>query len=335
MLKQVSHVCRRGRFEHSEKDRTTNEKRLCHADDIPHQVSSSSDHHYTTLGFTDGLGQPVCCCVILAGETNTILNVLGVDMNNLKKHYIRVSDMSDEDLIRMMEEKYNDTRKIFPGGPTCHVGDKVIPTFITCSPSGGITAKILTQCVRHIDKYLALDGSVVTPSLVLDGHNSRFDFEFLTYIYPAKGTHIILTRKRSLYNYHSGVNLTKHDIIPLVNYAWKYSFAVVESNRVDPLNYNLLNHIELQDNIRTLNPTEKDLISEEELTNNNLNCRCGYASRAIFDLLQVAQRDTEMKKKIRENKGARTNTLKSLDNVKQLRAGKLYRSGEVVLGLTS
>ena len=97
--------------------------------------------------------------------------------------------MSDEDLIRMMEENSNDSGKIFPGGPTYHVGDKIIPSFITCSTSGGITAKILTQCVRHIDKYLALDGSVVTPSLVLDGHNSRFDFEFLTYIYPALEHH--------------------------------------------------------------------------------------------------------------------------------------------------
>ena len=114
-----------------------------------------------------------------------------------------------------------------------------------------------------------------------------------------------MAQKRRLFNFHSGINLNKSDIIPIVNYAFSKSFEVTSSNITaiatrgwNPLNYNLLNYIELQDNIGTLNLTEEDLTSEEDLTKNNLNFRCGYAGRAVFDLLQVAQRDREMKKKL-------------------------------------
>ena len=157
---------------------------MCHTDDRPHQVSSSSDHHYTTLGFTNGLGQPVCCCVILAGESNSILDVLGVDINNLSDNYLDENGMGDEDLIKLMGDNANGVNQIFPGGPCCTVGGRIVPPFVTCSTSGGITATILTQCLRHIDKHLGLDRSVATPSLVLDGHGSRFSLEFLTYINP-------------------------------------------------------------------------------------------------------------------------------------------------------
>ena len=110
-----------------EKDNTANEKRLCHTDDRPHQVSSSSDHRYTTLGFTNALGQPVCCCVIIAGETNSILDVLGVDTENLADNYLEGHGMDDEDLIRLMEDNANDSNKIFPGGPSYRVGDNAVP----------------------------------------------------------------------------------------------------------------------------------------------------------------------------------------------------------------
>ena len=79
-----------------EKDKTTNEKILCHTDDRPHQVSSSSGHCYTTLGFTNSLDQLVCYCVILAGESNTILGVLGVDVNNLADKYLEKNGMDDD-----------------------------------------------------------------------------------------------------------------------------------------------------------------------------------------------------------------------------------------------
>ena len=89
----------------------------------------------------------------------------------------------------------------------------------------------------------------------------------------------------------------------------------------------------LQDNIGTLNPTEDDMINEEELRDDNLNFRSGYAGRAVFDLLPLAQRDTEMLKKLEENRQNQVNTTTVLDIIKQLTAGKLYQMGKIVLGI--
>ena len=46
----------------------------------------------------------------------------------------------------------------------------------------------------------------------------------------------------------------------------------------------------------------------------------------------MAKRDSEMIKLMEDNKKNRINNTSTLDNVKQLTTGRLYRSGEVVLG---
>merc|ERR1740124_998890 len=43
----------------AEKDNTNSERRICHRDNRSQQVSSSSNPHYTTLPFTNALGEPV------------------------------------------------------------------------------------------------------------------------------------------------------------------------------------------------------------------------------------------------------------------------------------
>lgn len=141
-----------------------------------------------------------------------------------------------------------------------------------------------------------------------------------------------------MHNYHSRVNLTKHDIIPLANYTWKHSFAFVESNHQaavtqgwNLLNCNLLNNIELKGMIGTLNPSGEDIIDKEELVSNNLNFRSGFAGCAVFDLLQLARRDTNMLKKLEESKKDWTTSTRLLEIIKQLTAGILYRMVEVVL----
>ena len=72
----------------AEKDKTMNERRICHKDDRPQQVSSSSDYHYTTLPFTNALGESVCCVIIIAGETNSVLDTLGVDYCNMGDNFL-------------------------------------------------------------------------------------------------------------------------------------------------------------------------------------------------------------------------------------------------------
>ena len=82
-----------------------NERRICHKDDQPQQISSSSDHHYTTLPFTNALGKPVCCVVIVAGETNSILDTLGIDYYIMSNDFLN-KETTEEDLISFAKKYF-------------------------------------------------------------------------------------------------------------------------------------------------------------------------------------------------------------------------------------
>ena len=51
-------------------------KRGCQA----RQGSSTSDVHWTTMGFTSGSGKPMMCAIIIAAETLSIDDRLGIDI---------------------------------------------------------------------------------------------------------------------------------------------------------------------------------------------------------------------------------------------------------------
>ena len=63
----------------------------------------------------------------------------------------------------------------------------------------------------------------------------------------------MLAQKRILFNFHLCIDLNKTDILSIVNYAFRKSFQVVETNiivndtrRWIPLKHTLLNHIKLE-----------------------------------------------------------------------------------------
>ena len=105
----------------------------------------------------------------------------------------------------------------------------------------------------------------------------------------------MLARKRCIYNFNSGINISKHDIIPIVDYAWKNSFAEEESNRSaitvfgwNLLNYDLLNHTELKNKEMLSGRSDNDGKNEtnnNELTGMDLIFRSGYAGCVVFELL--------------------------------------------------
>ena len=61
-----------------------------------------------------------------------------------------------------------------------------------------------------------------------------------------------------------------------------------------------------------------------------LNLRTGYAGKCFVELLQLAHRDSETKKKLKEHKRNRSNTIIAIDTIKNLTAGTLYYSGQIV-----
>ena len=71
----------------------------------------------------------------------------------------------------------------YPMGPICEFAGQEIEMFCCCSESGLITAKLLADMLRYLDKYNIFDCSDgVPPFLILDAHGSRFDLQFLEYI---------------------------------------------------------------------------------------------------------------------------------------------------------
>ena len=75
--------------------------------------------------------------------------------------------------------------KYHPGGPSFTYKVKTVPYLVELSEGGGISGYILTNVLWHLN-YLKLHESDrksgIIPSLLVDGHGSRFDLGFLKYI---------------------------------------------------------------------------------------------------------------------------------------------------------
>ena len=142
---------------------------------------------------------------------------------------------------------------------------------------------MLADMLKFLDEKNVYERSEnLKPFLLLDGHNSRFTLEFLSYIIDEAhewsvcigvpyGTHLwqvadsnecngafkmrfVKGKREYLHNVKDGEQiLSPTDICPLVRHAWKGSFAgkdlsqkAIAERGWGPLNYVLLNHPQLQ-----------------------------------------------------------------------------------------
>jgi hypothetical protein len=176
--------------------------------------------------------------------------------------------------------------KTLPLGPECNFNGKNVPCFCCCLESGSITGSLLQKMLEAIDKLQVCDGSTgLNPFLLLDGHGSRFELEFLEYIHREEsgwdcciglpyGTSywqvgdsseqngcfkMALTKaKQELVTKKNDAGLEfsidKRDIVGLVRKARKASFSREEMNKrailnrgwgPKALNYNALTHPEI------------------------------------------------------------------------------------------
>jgi hypothetical protein len=261
------------------------EKFLCKVNSRPQIRVATKDSHFTVLGFTTVLGVPVMCSIIFAAKELDEAWVLGFDAS------AEWSGNEDD-----MDANTGGIGKRYPMGPTCTFNNKTIPTFCCCSENGSITAELLVEMLKALDKLEVFDRSDgVPPFLLLDGHGSRFDYDFLKYINEPEtkwnvcigvpyGTSywqvgdsneqngcfkMALTRhKRNLLNKkeerREEFAIHKSDIVYLVSMAWADSFARIESNRNaiadrgwSPLNYNCLCHPEIL-STKTMNYDDND-----------------------------------------------------------------------------
>ena len=141
-----------------------------------------------------------------------------------------------------------------------------VPALIAFSESGGISGEILTNIFRHLDNldiYKADRDDGLIPFVLLDGHQSRFDLEFLKYIngedhrwnvtlgvpygtalwqvgdsseQNGKFKMLLTEAKKEIFDeridsFQQGLHLIRSDIIPLVNKCWPPAFSDVDNSR--------------------------------------------------------------------------------------------------------
>ena len=239
-------------------------KRLvCQKGCVPYKVTGKKDKHFTVMGFTNLAGEPILCVILITGKEDNFLVRTGI-VDDDEVEVIGTPD--DPDFVL----KNTGEGKKFPGGPSCMYKGKEIPAFVEFSESGGMTGKMFVNVLKHLDELGIYDNDRkqgYTPMLLVDGHDSRLDLDFLRYINENEhkwcicvgvpyGTSywqvgdspeqngsfkICLTELKDLLmkkqmRYHiSDMQIQLTDIIPLVIKAWKKSFARIEKKTRLPL----------------------------------------------------------------------------------------------------
>lgn len=253
------------------------QKLLCTKGGRPQQRAATNDAHFTVLGFTAATGEPIMCAIIFAAKSMKDEWRLGFD-----PFAEWIGEENDVE-INIGEGKQ------MPMGPECNFKGKTIPCFCCCSESGSITGKLLKEMLEAIDNLSVFDRSTgLNPFLLLDGHGSRFELEFLKYIHTEEtkwhcsigvpyGTSYWQVGdsseqngkfKSKLYeekmelaakkgDHGQQIAIHKTDIVGLIRKGWNVSFADVESSKKaihtrgwgpKALNYNVLLHPELVQN---------------------------------------------------------------------------------------
>lgn len=328
----------------------------------PRNACSTSDAHWTCLGFTAGTGEPVLCVIIFAAQGLTVEERLGIDV---------FAPIPQEN--NMFHEDNYGKGKYFPGPPKCHFRGKEVPCYVTHSPKGSITSTILTDVLRHIDRIDVFPRGETnpTPFLLLDGHGSRLEVPFLSYVNnPAhkwvvcigvpNGTSIWQVgdspQQNGCYKMYSSeykkmltsqkikmgifkLNLTKTDIVPIVNYAWERSFARVATNLKavqergwGPLNQALLLHPQIASTNKDESSTVLDQIDvpvvsptiNNELDLSNLNMVNGFAGDTLCSIIRRLQRDEQTMKNLQKSKKEGTDFISTMKHVKKWSAGIIF-----------
>jgi len=337
---------------------------------------SISDAHWTTLGFTSSDGKPVMCAVIFASQTLTVEERLGIDI------FARAPTKAGTALFGNYGEG-----KYFPGGPTCTFRGCKIPCYVTATPKGSITSEVLRNMLRRIDQTGACPrvpgGS--TPFLLLDGHGSRLELPFLSYVndpmhkwvvcigvpngtslwqvgdsteqngcfkmYCSEYKNKLTSKKLELGMFN--LNISRTDIIPIVNYAWKRSFARVETNIKarqsrgwGPLNKILLSHPEIISTKPTSeitdipapnmisNDSSSASVSSSPSSDNSkkgidvadMNISEGFAGEVLRTIVRKLQRDKQTLDNLQKSRDTGTDFLQSMKHMKRWTAGVIFEN---------
>ena len=139
------------------------------------------------------------------------------------------------------------------------------------------------------------------------------------------------------------LNLLRTDVIPIVNYAWKRSFAKERTNLKaisdrgwGPLNRILLSHPEIKStNLKNESPIESnDGIHDNSpiaMNATDLNINGGFAGNVIASILRQAQRDQQTIENLNKSKEDGLDFTTAMKNTTKWTAGVLFDKGKCYL----
>ena len=225
--------------------------------------STKKSKKFTLLGLTTLRGDPLMCVVIIEGKERNPFIESGVDpFHPMYSSYDADHTSSN---FKFFEDNYG-PEKLFPGGPTCNFEGKNVPCMVRYSDKGSITDTILTDILRTIDElklFQTYRENGAIPFLLVDGHQSRFSTQFLSYItdtnhqwkvtigvpygtslwqvgdtYHQNGRFkiaLVQMKKKimdlRLRTFCSELESVPTDIMPMINAAWKLSFGDMVGNQ--------------------------------------------------------------------------------------------------------
>jgi hypothetical protein len=333
---------------------------LCTKDGRPQNRAATKDAHFTVLGFTAGNGEPIMCAIIFAAKTMREEWALG--------HDPFVDWIGQEDDV---SNNVGEGRAM-PQGPECNFRGKNVPCFCCNSENGSITGALLKEMLEALDRLNIFDRSEagLNPFILLDGHGSRFELDFLKYVNKKEtkwevciglpyGTSywqvgdsseqngcfkMSLTRaKQELVTRKNDAGLPftieKTDVVGLVREAWKTSFARVRTNvkaitsrgwGPKALNYNCLLHPEIAGTKQTLTSGLQTNVDPQEL-----NLSVGLAATLVDRIVlyknqEAARNGVSADEQRRKRKATAEERLKAHD--KRISAGLLAAAGHFNLG---
>ena len=150
-------------------------------DDQAYNQASIRDSHFTCLGITNLEGETVLCVILFTGKKRNIMVETGIDW--VDNDNIDGDETHDEE-FDFFERNFGDG-KLFPGGYTCTFKGKQIPAFVKFTESGGMDGHTLTEIFQYLDSFdlFGVDREKgIYPFMLLDGHQSRFHLNFLSYV---------------------------------------------------------------------------------------------------------------------------------------------------------
>jgi hypothetical protein len=246
------------------------------------------------------------------------------------------------------------------GWNTSLVGDKEVPSFVTVSPSGGITSQMLADLVKHLDDLGVFPRDEgPDPFIVLDGHNSRFGLPFLQYIMDPEHPWTVcvgtpyatdqcqfgdapemngcfkmgLTKAKeelTCHNIasHKAVAFTPTNVIPLVNKAWAMSFGdamkghkALADRGWNPLNRSLL----ATESVLKTTSQEKEATAATGVL--ELNVETGIAC-SIIDKIVAKQDHSKARERALEKKRNADTLKENTANLRNMTSGTYVAAGE-------